>query len=318
MTDETPTENAPTLVIGFKRLEELRRVLEATAAASLGDIYVLLDQARPERSEESRACSELQSWVRSWAAENERVHVNVAGSNMGVARAIPAGIDWVLSEGHDAVIVLEDDCLPAPDFFTFMQEMLTYYRDDDRVMMISGNQFLPDREVNSLDASYYFSRFIHIWGWATWARAWKYYDHDLTALDSNFVSQNLEALFPGDSEQKFYEKIWRRQRSSGDDNAWASRWLLACLLSRGLCICPARNLARNIGFGEDGTNTRRASKYQIAPLQALVSPLKHPQHVMEWRRADRWWFQHLISKRPLPRIRRYLLAIEPESVEDQI
>jgi GT2 family glycosyltransferase len=310
--------DAPVLVIGFKRLDELRRVLEATGRHHAGRIYVFLDHPRAGRDDETAACSALRSWVQEWAAKDAgRVRVKLAPSNLGCARAIPAGMQWVFSAGHEAVIFLEDDCLPAPSFFPFMQAMLARYAGDTRVMMVSGNQFLPRELIQQQPYSYYFSRFIHIWGWGTWKRAWAHYDHTLSALDERFVAENLDSLLPGRAETAFYSAVWSRQKANPQDTAWGSRWLLACLIQRGLCICPSRNLVRNIGFGEGSTHTSRASAYHVVPLQRLETPLVHPPHVVEWRAADRWWFDHLVSKRIDLRVRRLLNRVDPDRVLDE-
>lgn len=293
-------------------------MIEATLAHHDGEVYVFLDHARPGREQEAIDCAALRSWVGARAGGEPRMHLNLAPANLGCARAIPAGMEWVFSQGHESVIFLEDDCLPAPSFFPYMQQVLSRYADDHRVMMVSGNQFLPPPMVEQHPHSYYFSRFIHIWGWGTWRRAWQHYDHTLSALNDPFIAANLPSLFPGKAEQAFYAAVWQRQRNNPNDSAWASRWLLACLLQRGLCICPARNLVRNIGFGEGSTHTSRASSYHVVPLQRLPLPLVHPPYVVEWQAADRWWFDHLISKRLDSRLRRYLSRVDPERVADQV
>lgn len=311
-----PSE-APVLVIGFKRLNELKRVLEATRTYHAGEIYVFLDHARSGRQQEAGECAALRAWVAQWAAGEMRIHVHLAPQNLGCARAIPAGMAWVFDQGHESVIFLEDDCLPAPTFFPYMQATLQKFEHDERVMMVSGDQFLPASMLQSYEYSYYFSRFVHIWGWGTWKRAWDHYDHTLAALADPFIAVNIESLFPGHAEAAFYTNIWNKQRGDPLDSAWGSRWLLACLLQRGLCVCPTRNLVRNIGFGAGSTHTSRASAYQIVPLQKLDLPLSHPRHVIEWRAADRWWFNHLVSKRLDFRLRRFLNRVDPDFVQDE-
>ncbi|MFL0566935.1 hypothetical protein [Microbacterium sp. 179-I 1D1 NHS] len=308
----------PVVVIGFKRLAPLIRVLEATRVNHNGPIYVMLDHPRPGRPNELSECAEVRSWVGAWKQGQTNVVVKEMEVNLGVSRAMPAAIDWVFSEGHESVIVLEEDCLPAPDFFGFMDAMLKRFADDERVMMVSGDQFVPEPMVRTLESSYYFSRYIHIWGWATWKRAWRHYDHDMNQLDDPLLKTDLRALFPRDAEAKTFGKIWAGQRGNDDDTAWASRWMLACLAQSGLCVCPSANLVRNIGFDSDSTHTRYASRYQVAGLDRLHEPLKDPASVLPWRLGDEWWFDHMISKHPFARVRRRILKVDPTVVPDRV
>src|SRR5690606_39168635 len=100
------------------------------------------------------------------------VHRNYAESNMGCGRRPSSGISWVF-EHVDRAIILEDDCVPDPTFFPFCEEMLERYAGDPRVMQISGRSVYDTAPQSHY--SYYFSRQLNCWGWATWARAWKLY-----------------------------------------------------------------------------------------------------------------------------------------------
>lgn len=262
-----------------------------------------------------RACAEVQGWVADWARDRPQTTVRVAEANVGVTFGVPTGIDWVFAQGHDSLIILEDDTLPAPDFFPFMQQMLARFADDDRVMMVSGNQSLSERLISRLEDSYWFSRFAQIWGWATWRRAWSQYDHSLSGLNS----AALRSKFIDARQEVLYRQIWERQAVDDGYLAWDARWQYAVTRSDGFCVCPCRNLVRNIGFGDDSTHTAHANRYSLRPRQALQMPLRHPAEVEGWPAADRWWFDHLISKRFVPRLRRFFARYLPGALdEDQL
>jgi hypothetical protein len=106
----------------------------------------------------------------SWDCE---VLTNYSDVNLGCKKRISSGLDWVFKQCDEAII-LEDDTLPHSTFFRFCSELLERYRDDQRVMMICGQNLQFGRKVNPY--SYYFSRCPHIWGWATWRRAWNHFD----------------------------------------------------------------------------------------------------------------------------------------------
>lgn len=308
----------PVVVIGFRRLDTLQRVLSTAAEHHQGQIYVFLDGARDGRQDDVLDCTRVRDWVSEFAKCHLNVTTSFSDRNIGCGRAVPAAINWVLDSGHESLIVLEDDCLPSPSFFPFMYQLLARYADDKRVTMISGNQFLPDEIISEYSYSYYYSRFIHTWGWATWKRAWALYDHEMSALDDRFTHDNIKSILPNRDERSLYVRWWLRQRENPHDTAWDSRWMLALLLARGACICPSRNLIRNIGFGTGSTHTARCSRYQVIPRQTIDFPLRHPPTLTTWERADRWWFTHLHSRNLFSRLRRYMLRINADSVIDDV
>jgi len=308
--DAGTTPEVPSIVVGYRRLGQLKQTLTAVLEHHRGPVYVFLDAPNPTGGPRAiEECEAVLEWVSRQQDQHERMKVLRPERNLGVVRAMPAAIDWVLGDGHDNFVLLEEDCLPSPDFYPFMRAMLHRFEDDHRVAMVSGNQFLPSHLAAKSNSSYYFSRYAHIWGWGAWRRSWSTYDHSMSALNDPAVRENLRSLFARRREQYFYESVWDRQLASPSDSAWASRWLLAMLLHRGLCICPRSNLVTNLGFGSGSTHTARASRYHAIPHAPLTWPLRHPLHVVEWLAADRWWFDHLISKAPLSRIRRYLPSI---------
>ena len=204
-----------------------------------------------------------------------------ADENLGLKRRIPSGLDRVFSEAEEAII-LEDDCLPHPSFFPYCEELLERYRDDERIVHIAGSQLLQSPPA---DASYHFSRYPHVWGWASWRRAWDLYDVDLTDWHSDSEAERrdrLRRMFEEEDERRYWGWVW--DHSPEIDN-WDAQWSYVGL-SRGLLsINPNRNLISNIGFSDDATNAT-ADPLGIAgrPLEGIDFPLEHPPAV-EPRRA---------------------------------
>jgi hypothetical protein len=103
------------------------------------------------------------------------VRKNYSETNLGCARRVSSGLDWVFNQVEEAII-LEDDCLPDPSFFRFCTDLLERYRSDNRIFSISAQNFYGQAVP---EASYYFSRYHHCWGWATWKRAWQHFDFEM-------------------------------------------------------------------------------------------------------------------------------------------
>lgn len=167
MTDFKLT--TPVAFIIFNRPDTTERVFAEIAKAKPQKLLVVGDGARANRNVEVAkvaACRAIIERV-DWPCE---VLTNFSEINLGCKVRVSSGLDWVFEQVEEAII-LEDDCLPDPTFFRFCQEMLARYRDDQRIGMISGDNLQFGRRQN--DESYYFTKYVHIWGWATWRDRWR-------------------------------------------------------------------------------------------------------------------------------------------------
>ncbi|WP_174769500.1 glycosyltransferase family 2 protein [Persicimonas caeni] len=220
---------------------------------------------------------------------NCEVKTNFAEENLGWRRRASTGIDWAF-EHEEELIILEDDCVPDPTFFRFCAELLDRYRHDSRVMAISGDNFQFGR--HSTRFSYYFSHFSHCWGWATWRRAWKLYDRDMSlwpeVRDDNWLDQYFETAAACHYWSEIFERVYR-----GDIDSWAYIWQFTMFVQRGLCILPAHNLVTNIGFGSSATHTKAADSV-LANLETkpMHFPLCHPDFVIRHSQADQFSQRH--------------------------
>ncbi len=148
---------------------------------------------------------------------------------------------------------MEDDCVPDQSFFPYCEALLKRYRHDQRVGIVSGNNFLF--EDCKMKESYYFSVFPHIWGSATWRRVWQKYDSQIekwpSIRDEDFLSSRFskraELLF----WQKKFDKVFANQIDTWDFHLVFSLWE-----SHMFSIVPAVNLVKNIGFGKGASNAR--------------------------------------------------------------
>src|SRR5665648_587346 len=161
----------PVAFIIFNRPETTRRVFAEIAKARPTKLLVIADGPRATHPDDAEKCAVVRAIIDGvdWDCE---VLKNYSDVNLGCKRRVSSGLDWVFDTVEEAII-LEDDCLPHPTFFRFCEEMLAKYRDDKRIAMISGDNFQFGKKRT--EYSYYFSRYTHIWGWASWRRAWDNY-----------------------------------------------------------------------------------------------------------------------------------------------
>ena len=209
-------------------------------------MFIACDGPNPNRLGEDEKVAETRAVIESeidWPCQIKRLYSDVnQGCRLGVSRAITWFFDQV-EEG----IILEDDCVPHPDFFTYCTTLLKRYRDDTRVWCISGNNFQKGQWRG--DGSYYFSRNNHCWGWASWRR-WSHYDTTSVIRCSRFRS--MVSIFEEPLERKYWARIWQRLMKVDRIAGLPLDVHLSCEWYHGFAN---RNLISNVGFGPDGTHT---------------------------------------------------------------
>jgi hypothetical protein len=246
-------------------------------------LLVVADGPRLDRPDDVAKCAAVREVLTQidWPCD---VMVDAAATNLGPKVRFETGMDWVFDQVEEAIIV-EDDCLPHPSFFAYCTELLARYRTDECIWGISGNCFV--QEHLATNDSYYFSRYPHIWGWATWRRAWRLHDPSMSAWPE-VRTQGLLHAWLGDRRMVEYwhylfETTYQRRHT------WDYPWLLSCWQHGGLGITPTVNLVRNIGFGPDAAHTTQVD-VRLAALraEAMPLPLVHPQAVVRNVAADLW------------------------------
>ena len=175
--------------------------------------------------------------------------------------------------------------MPDNSFFVYAENLLKHYEDDKRIMTISGNNFFHEKKSYTKH-SYYFSLNHHIWGWATWKRAWNLYDENLKNWNE-FKEENLLFNLFGN---KYEAKIWFDIINASHNNpefTWDHQWAFSCLKNGSYCITPKVNLVENIGFNSNATRTKnKNTPYSKIKVGRLEFPLTHPSYVIRESKLD--------------------------------
>ena len=273
----------------FNRPRHTRETFQAIRAARPTRLFIIADGPRPGHPTDAERCKAVREVVAQidWPCEVQR---NYADQNLGLKRRVSSGLDWVFSQVESAII-LEDDCLPHPDFFPYCQELLERYKDDERVWTITGNNN-QDGKKRSNDA-YYFSKYGHCWGWATWRRAWAQYDGDIKFWPEWKLSQDWRDKTPDPHEQSYWIDIFDRIYLK-KINSWAYPWMTCLWYHGGLTATPRVNLVTNIGVGPDSTHTLADEDQPGVPVKPLGS-ITHPSEVTQHLKADQYVFDHLLA-----------------------
>lgn len=274
--------HTPVVFVVFRRPELTARVMERIREARPERLWVIADGARANRPNEARQVAAVRRLIDEridWPCDVRRVY---ADHNLGCAQRVSSGLDAVFAVEEEAII-LEDDCLPDPTFFRFCTELLAYYRNEPRIAVIAGDNFQRGAHVTA--DSYYFSRYPHCWGWATWRRAWRLYDHAMTAWPTFGSTPEFRESLSSAAEERYWRHAFDRTKN-GDIDTWDNRWTLACWCHQRLTILPAVNLVSNIGFGLQATHTKSNHPAANLPAKAMTFPLRHPITIQGHAEAD--------------------------------
>lgn len=289
----------PVAMFIFNRRDVTARVFAEVRRAQPKQLFLISDGARSDRPGEERQVSLTREIVTDidWECD---VKTLFADRNMGCKTRVSSGLAWVFEQVEDAII-LEDDCLPHPSFFGYCQELLDRYRDDERIGAISGNNF--QEGVSRTPHSYYFSKYFHCWGWASWRRTWQNFDLNFQTWPSFRDQGGLLTVADSPTESWYWTRLFNEQYS-GDTtvSSWAYPWLYSAWAQNALTILPDVNLISNIGFSGEGTHCTDSDS-EFANMDVYdIGTLQHPETVFRSVEADqvsfgRKYYRDSISRR---------------------
>jgi hypothetical protein len=281
--------NTPILLLTFNRPNTTQRVFNEIKKIKPKKLFIASDGPRRENKEDEANCQKTRKIIEqiNWPCEVKTLFRN---ENLGGPVGNSSAITWFF-ENVEQGIILEDDCLPHQSFFQYCEELLEKYRNNDKIMCISGDNFQNGIKRDS--ASYYFSNHNHCWGWASWRRAWSLRNKDFKKNYEYFIKENkIEQI----TKNKLYQKFWLnifKKIYTGEKNNWDFIWTFTCWSNGGLTCLPNKNLVSNIGFGPNAQHTTdKNSKLSNMRTEILDFPLTHPALVKANEEADDYTNKH--------------------------
>lgn len=292
------------LIIAFKRPGTVRRLINALQRVRPSRIFIACDGPRQGFSEEALDVEKVREILRNeinWNCERFFLFSSVnQGCGLGPVRAI----NWFFDNVEEGII-LEDDCIPHPDFFEFCACLLERYRYDTRVWCISGNNY--QNGVMRGSASYFFGTVPLTWGWATWKRAWKMFDFSLDRYPEFEKTKNPDVVFPIKKERIYCMKAWKQTYLKDSHISWWDyQWVFACVSNGGLTAFPNVNLVANIGVGESATHTK---DFSPTVVHRGLDTIKHPVFILKDIDADRLTFLNHFNGGDPSRVRQFFMNI---------
>lgn len=278
--------NKPILFLVFNRPDTTRQVFNEIKKIKPKKLYVAADGPRDDVYSDILKTNNVRDIIKQidWDCD---LRTNFRENNLGCKYAVSTAIDWFF-KNEEAGVILEDDCLPSQDFFQYCEDLLERFQNNLEITMISGNNFQDG--VKRGDSSYYFSKYTHIWGWATWKNRWKYNDVELTFWPKWRDSFGWRNLFKNRREMIFWENIFDRVYLNKIDT-WDYSWLASSWYNDGMTIIPNSNLVTNIGFTVEATHTKSNSNIlSNRPLQS-IGEIRHNDILLIDDKADEYTFK---------------------------
>lgn len=263
--------NTPILFLIFNRPDKTQLVFNEIRKLQPKQLFVSADGPRKDHPEDKNLCDLTRKIIDQvdWDCE---LHELFRYKNFGCKEAVYSAIDWFFNNVEEGII-LEDDCVPDESFFPYCEELLEKYRNDEKVMLISGYNPLPKTSQQS--RSYYFSRCYYMWGWATWRRVWKQYDPDILDWPQLKKEGAIHKHLDDPKRAKGYSQIFDIAYA-GMVDTWDYQFVYLLCFKDGLSIMPRVNLVLNTGFGDTATHTKKG---QGIPSNTLTFPLIHPTEI---------------------------------------
>ena len=296
--------NTPILFLVFNRPNETKAVFNTLKIMKPKFLYVACDGPRDNVASDTENVAKTKEILDEidWDCELKTLYREV---NLGCKRAVNEGISWFFQNVEEGII-LEDDCVPCSTFFDYCSELLEIYRDDRRIMHISGLNFVSGPvELPPSIESYHFSKYAAVWGWATWRRAWDLYDSDILnwpkikekGLHFNFCFNKTEMML---WEAKF-DTVY-----SQEIDTWDYQWSYCIFTNNGLCITPNTNLITNIGFNDNATHTLVRDNRSHLAKGSVAFPLIHPLNIMPDYNSD---WKEFVNHIRIPLYRRVIKSL---------
>ena len=270
----------PILFIIYNRPALTKLVFDKIRKIKPQKLFIAADGPQIKNKRDKKLCLESRKIINEvdWDCD---LKLLLRKKNLGCKIGVSSAIDWFF-ENVDQGIILEDDCLPDKSFFGFCGELLEKYKYDERVMMIGSYNF-SDVDI---DESYYFSKFTHIWAWATWKRSWKHFDLNISDWPENRETNFLYNIF-GNRDDAEKRKNLLDQVFSKKINAWGYSWSYAMWNKKGFNIVPKITISKNIGFSKEATHTKVMNPIvENLKYGAINFPLIHPSSIIQNKKAD--------------------------------
>lgn len=314
--------NTPVLFITFVRPDYAKKSFEAIRQIKPKTLYFYNNKGREDNEDELKLNEEVRSLINKidWSCN---LKTFFREEYVNIYRSLFSAIDWVF-DNEEKAIILEEDCVASPSFYNYCEELLEKYAADSRVWMISGNNFTEEGFKN--DTDYIFSRFSHIYGWASWKDRWKKIDRTMDDLEQVIKAGIYEQYFLTKKQATFVKKIFKNFKNTNmpDSPAWDYLFWYSAIKNNAFTIFPKKHLVGNIGVVGHHNKSGKTMMWNVEPnyIEKDSKLLKHPAYIFPNNYYDSFHFENYILKMSksniLERIKRKLKRVFLKKIKKNI
>jgi len=272
----------PVLFLIFKRPGTTQQVFSAIREVKPPRLYVAANSPRSENHEEKKLCDSTRKIIEKvdWNCE---VQTLFRETYLDVRQSLSGAIKWFFEHEPEGII-LEDDCLPSQSFFWFCQELLEYYRHEQKVGAICG--YYSNEIDYKPSSSYFFSRYLRVWGWAGWRRTFEGYDSNIKSLIEKNNTWQSDIFNHKDVLLKKYFQQMFDQVANGEIDTWDTQLQYLLWQKKQQVIVSSKNLIQNIGWSQ-GAHAQTKDHNHDLPTSEIGFPLTSPEIVERDVKADK-------------------------------
>lgn len=295
----------PVLLIVFNRPDTTQQTFEAIRKAKPRYLFVAADGPRVNKPTDTERCRDTRAIIDQidWPCELQTLFRT---ENRGCGRGPAEAITWFFDQVEEGII-LEDDCVPDPSFFPYCQSLLEIHRQDEQVYMITGTNAL--RKWGSLKSSYFFSHIAHSLGWASWRRAWRAFDYEMTDWSSISAQKKVENTLSHKSFYRHYYTEFTKYQLAKPDDVWDFQWAFARWVNGGKTAVPSVNLISNIGFNADATHSFYENDMLAnLTLYTIEFPLRASVQKIDWL-FDWYLFERFVNQKKRTTLKKITLKM---------
>lgn len=284
--------DVPVLLIIFNRFDETKKLIESLRLVKPKKIFVASDGPRTNNIEEYQIVMKVRELINKidWDCN---IFQKFNKENLGCKTNVIQAIDW-LFKNEEYGIILEDDCIPNRSFFDFCITNLDKYKNDEKIMHINGSFYL--HEFVNIPETYYFSKLVSCWGWATWKRSWSRLERDISKYKEVSKTGKILKYYNNNLKMSKWMESYFEDALYAGSKVWSSFWAYTIMINNGLCITPTKHLVKNIGMNDLATSNINDSfklygNFETNEIKSFV----HKEHINYNARYDDLEFKTIIS-----------------------
>lgn len=247
---------APIVIFSYNRLLHLKKTIINLKKNNISKYCSLIFFSDGPKSKLDKIkINKVRKYIKSIKGFKEIKCIN-RKINLGLSKNIITGLNIIFKK-YERAIILEDDILVDQFFLEYMNEGLSLYKNNKRIASIHGYIY-PVNFSKSIN-NYFFLKGADCWGWATWRRAWKFFDKNGKKLINKIDKKNLKTEFNFNNSYDYYGML--KKQINGKNDSWAIRWYASAFLKNMLTLYPSKSFVRNIGM--DGSGTHGTGSYNF-------------------------------------------------------